>query len=333
MRRWAWAAPALAGALALGGCGNGQSTLSPHSPASHDIAVLWWWMLGIAAAVFFGAVALLFIAWFRRARPGLPLFGETEKVNVGLVITFGIAIPVVVLVALFGVADLWLVSKTGAPAAGSTSMTVRVIGHQWFWEVRYPGMRAVTANEIHIPARTRVQLVGRSADVIHSFWVPELNRKIDLIPGRTNRVLLYADTPGVYRGQCAEFCGLDHAQMGMKVFADPPRRFHNWLDNMGKPAAKPATAAQRRGQQLFLSNACASCHTIRGTPATGDVGPDLTHLASRTTLAAATIPNTPRSLLSWIEDPQHIKPGNKMPGLNLSNSDFRAIRAYLDHLH
>src|ERR671936_2687429 len=134
-------------------------------------------------------------------------------------------IPIVVLVSLFGVADLWLVKRTGAPARGSTAMTIRVIGHQWFWEIRYPGTRAVTANEIHIPARTNVEVVGRSADVIHSFWVPELNRKIDLIPGHPNRILLYADEPGSYRGQCGEFCGLQHSHMGVAVIAPEPGDF------------------------------------------------------------------------------------------------------------
>jgi cytochrome c oxidase subunit 2 len=322
----------VAASLPLSGCGT-QSPLSPHSPDSHDIAVLWWWMLGIAAVVFLGAVALLLLGWFRRDRHGLPLFGESEKLNTGLVIGFGMVIPIIVLVTLFGVADLWLVKRTGAPARGSTAMTIRVVGHQWFWEIRYPGTRAVTANEIHIPARTNVQVVGTSADVIHSFWVPELNRKIDLIPGRANRVLLYADKPGVYRGQCAEFCGLQHANMGTQVFADSRRRFQAWLHNMARPAARPVTAEQQRGRQLFLSNACASCHTIRGTSAHGVIGPDLTHVASRTTLAALTIPNTPRALERWITYPQHIKPGNKMPGLDLTDSEFHAIRAYLEHLH
>jgi cytochrome c oxidase subunit 2 len=190
----------------------------------------------------------------------------------------------------------------------------------------------VTANEIHIPARTRVQVVATTDDVIHSFWVPQLNRKIDMIPGQANRVLLYANQPGVYRGQCAEFCGLQHAHMAMRVFAQPPKAYHAWLAGQEEPAARPATAEQRRGERVFLGNACASCHTIRGTTARGTIGPDLTHVASRDTLAAVTIPNTPRQLQRWIENPQHIKPGNKMPALDLSEADFRAIRAYLDHL-
>ncbi len=331
MKRWGSATLLTCAALLVAGCGK-QSPLSPQSPSSHDIAVLWWWMLAIAAVVFFGALAMLLIAWVRRDRRGLPFVGSNERITIGLVLTFGIAIPVVVLVALFAVANLWLVGPTGAPARGSTAMTVRVIGHQWFWEVRYPRTRAVTANEIHIPARTRVQVVATTDDVIHSFWVPQLNRKIDLIPGRTNRVLLYADEPGVYRGQCAEFCGLEHARMAMKVFAQPQRRFRSWLSRMETPAAPPATAQQREGQRLFLSNACAGCHTIRGTSAGGEIGPDLTHVATRTTLAAVTIPNTARSLRRWITDPQQIKPGVKMPALNLSDADFKAIAAYLNHL-
>jgi cytochrome c oxidase subunit II len=331
VKKWGRAALVVAAPLLLAGCGK-QSPLSPDSPSSHDIAVLWWWMLGIAAIVFFGAVALLVVGWIRRDRPGLPFFGEREDLSVGLVVMFGIAIPVVVLVALFAVSDLWLVQRTGAPARGSTAMTIRVTGHQWFWEVAYPGTGAVTANEIHIPARTRVQVIAKTADVIHSFWVPELNRKVDTIPGQSNQVLLYADRPGVYRGQCAEFCGLQHAHMAMKVFAQPRPQFQSWLQDQEKPAAAPVTAGEREGRQLFLDNACAGCHTIRGTPAQGNIGPDLTHVASRTTLAALTLPNDPRALERWIHDPQLIKPGVKMPALDLSNADFRKIGAYLDHL-
>jgi cytochrome c oxidase subunit 2 len=168
--------------------------------------------------------------------------------------------------------------------------------------------------------------------VIHSFWVPELNRKIDLIPGRTNRVLLDAQQPGIYRGQCAEFCGLQHAHMAMYVFADPPARFRAWLANEAKPARTPTSAFARRGEQVFLGNACADCHQIRGTSARGQVGPDLTHVASRTSLAAVTIPNREGYLGGWILDPQHIKPGAKMPGLRLSGPNFRALLAYLETL-
>ena len=331
MKRLATPVVALALVLAMGGC-NSQSPLSPQSPPAHDIAVLWWWMLGVASIFFLGAVGLLALSWIRRRKPGLPLIGSSERANNGLVILFGIVIPAVVLITLFAISDVYVIGNTDAPARGSTAMTIRVIGHQWFWEVRYPGTRAVTANEIHIPARTRVNVVATTADVIHSFWVPELNRKIDMIPDRRNRTLLYADDPGVYRGQCAEFCGLQHAHMAMRVFAQPRAAFRRWLAGEAKPAAPPTGAAARRGEQVFMSNQCASCHTIRGTAARGTVGPDLTHLASRTTLAADTIPNNGQWLRRWIHDPQQIKPGNKMPALGLGGRDLRALVAYLQGL-
>ena len=318
--------------IALAGCGGGQSTLSPKSRPAHDITTLWWWMLAIASLVFFGAVFMITTAWLRRKREGLPFLGRREKVANALVVVFGLAVPVVVLGAVFVVANLVVTKDTDAPAAGSTPMGIRVIGHQWFWEVRYPGTPAVTANEIHIPVRTRVNLAVNTADVIHSFWVPELNRKIDMIPGQTGRIVLYADSPGQYRGQCAEFCGVQHAHMSMKVIAEPPARFKAWLANESRPAVNPATPAERRGEQTFVASACSGCHTLRGTAARGVIGPDLTHLMSRSTLAALTIPNHRADLASWILDPQHVKPGNKMPGLKLGASQARDLVDFLESL-
>jgi cytochrome c oxidase subunit 2 len=233
---------------------------------------------------------------------------------------------------VFAIANLGVLPDTDAPKASSTRMTVRVIGHQWFWEVRYPGSTAVTANEIHIPVRTRVNVVAETHDVIHSFWVPQLNRKIDMVPGHPNRLLLYADQPRRYRGQCAEFCGLQHAHMSMSVYADPPDRFRAWLARMARPRPAPRTPEERRGEQVFLANQCASCHTIRGTAARGRVGPDLTHLESRATLAALTIPNRRADLNRWIHDPQDIKPGVNMPNLKLTPSEFRSVLDYLESL-
>jgi cytochrome c oxidase subunit 2 len=241
-------------------------------------------------------------------------------------------IPIVILVALFIVSDLVLLGETDAPQASSTAMTVTVIGHQWFWEVRYEGKGAETANEIHIPVRTPVNLVVHSADVIHSFWVPELNRKIDTIPGQANSIELYAEEAGVYRGQCAEFCGLQHAHMAFRVYAEPMPKFEAWLANLKRPAREPATAQARQGKQDFMEDGCAACHTIAGTEAQGTVGPNLTHLAGRDTLAADTIPNTPEELFRWIQNPQSIKPGVKMPGLGLGPERFHAIVAYLTGL-
>jgi cytochrome c oxidase subunit 2 len=322
--------------LLLAGCGR-QSIVSPRSPQTHDIATLWWWMLAVAGVVFFGAVGMLVLAWMRREKPGLPHFGTREVVPQTLVLIFGIAIPAVVLVALFGVSNIYLVKQTAPPDARTTALTVDVIGHQWWWEIRYgnpahPG--AVTANEIHIPVDTRVNVVATTADVIHSFWVPQLARKIDEVPGRQNRILVYADRPGSYRGQCAEFCGLQHANMALYVIAQPMPAFRAWLADTSAPAPRPSTGAALAGEHLFMADQCASCHTIRGTAASyGTVGPDLTHLATRSSLAAATIPNTPAALEQWIVNPQSIKPGDRMPDLGLSRAAAREIVAYLDSLH
>jgi cytochrome c oxidase subunit II len=322
----------LAAALpGLAGCGGNQNVVDPASGPEHSIAQLWWVML-IGAAVGFGSVILLlYLGWARRNRPGLPGTGG-DRAETRLVLLLGVAVPIVVLVTLFVYADVFVMRSTAAPGRGTTAFTIRVIGHQWFWEVRYPGTSAVTADEIHIPTHTRVNLVGTTADVIHSIWIPELNRKVDLIPGRTNRILLEADRPGHYRGQCSEFCGLQHAHMAVEVIAEPRARFRDWLANMARPAAAPRTQVEQLGRQIFLSEACSGCHSIRGTPARGQIGPDLTHLASRETLAALTLRNDPGDLRRWITDPQHSKPGAKMPGLPLAGEQVGALVAYLESL-
>jgi cytochrome c oxidase subunit 2 len=329
-------APSVALVLLLGalaGCGGDQSTLEPRSRASSEIATLWWWMLVVACVVFAGAVGLLGLAWLRRRRPGLPVVEEERpKLSLGLVVLFGIGIPVVVNIALFVIANFVVIKQTQAPAAATTPLTIEVTGRQWFWEVRYPDGDVVTANEIHIPARTRVNVVAVTGDVIHSFWVPQLNRKIDMIPGRRNRVLLYADKPGRYRGQCAEFCGLQHAHMAMYVYAQEPADFQRWLRDQAAPARPPTTAAQRAGAQTFSRQGCGDCHTIGGTDATGRVGPDLTHVGSRATLAALTLPNDADALAEWLRNPQHVKPGNRMPDLGLQQRDVESLVAYLESL-
>ena len=270
-------------------------------------------------------------ARFRRNQGRLP-FGGGERAATRFVVGLGIAVPMVVLTLLFVWSDIFVIRSTAAPKQGSTALTVDVVGKQWFWEVRYPGSGVVTANELHIPVGVRVRVVGTTEDVIHSFWVPELNKKIDLIPGRPDVELLDAERPGVYRGQCAEFCGLQHAHMSFLVFADPPARFRAWLAAQKRTARPPTGSLADRGRQLFLAENCAACHTIRGTSARGRVGPDLTHVRSRATLAAATIPNDPASLAAWLRDPQHVKPGNRMPDLELSAADVSALVAYLDGL-
>jgi len=323
-------------ALLLAGCRDTQNSLAPESHQSKDIASLFWWMMGGAWIGLGVVVALLFLAWKRASRRGLGTDTEGpkpgERAGWIVVVGAGIVAPIVVLVTIFVVSNLFVIKTTEAPAANTTKRTVVVIGHQWWWEVRYPGTPAVTANEIHIPVRTPVRLEVRTADVIHSFWVPELNRKIDTLPGTTNVIELYADAVGRYRGQCAEFCGLQHAHMGTWVYADPPGKFARWLARESRPAAAPAGALARAGFDEFLSGPCSSCHQIRGTSADADVGPDLTHVASRRTLAALTIPNQTSYLREWIHDSQHVKPGNQMPNLHLSSSQLNALVAYLKGL-
>jgi cytochrome c oxidase subunit II len=308
--------------LALAGCGGNQNTLDPAGHPERSISNLFWVMFGVAIVGFGLIVFLLFLGWVRRAQPSLP-GGRGEAAATRIVLGFGVALPIVLLSALFIWSDFFVMRSTAAPARGSTPLTIHVIGHQWWWEVRYDNSTAVTANEIHIPVGTRVGVVLTTADVIHSFWVPELNRKVDMIPGTENRLLLIADHPGVYRGQCAEFCGLQHANMAVEVVAQPKAQFDAWLAHNEQPAA--------HGSLLFAQN-CSGCHAIRGTSSRATVGPDLTHFASRRTIAAATFANTPQNLREWLRDPQHVKPGNRMPNLRLSDADWAALQRYVDSL-
>jgi len=309
--------------LVAAGCGGNQNVLHGESHQERSIDTLWWVMFGVACAGFTLIAFLLLLGWWRRNGRELPGGGD-ERVATGLVVGLGIVTPIVLLTALFVWSDLFVMRSTAAPASGSTSMTIDVIGHDWWWEARYAGTPVVTANEIHIPTHTRIQIVGTTADVIHSFWVPELARKIDLIPGRENRLLLEADVPGRYRGQCSEFCGLQHAHMAVAVVAQPPAAFRRWLANQKEPAA--GTNA------TFMKASCGSCHTIRGTPARGKVGPDLTHLASRQTIAALELPNTRAFLRAWIRDPGRFKPGTRMPKLPLTNGEVGRLVDYLVRL-
>jgi cytochrome c oxidase subunit II len=215
-------------------------------------------------------------------------------------------------------------------------LTIEVVGHQWWWEIRYRDSVAsrwlTTANELRLPVGRPVQIVGRSADVIHSFWVPNLHGKRDLVPGDESVSWLRADTPGVWYGQCAEFCGHQHAHMRLTVIAEPPERFDAWYAQQLKPAPEPITASERKGRDVFVSGSCMMCHAINGTPAGSRVGPDLTHLASRSRIAAGTLPNTRGHLAGWILDPQSIKPGTRMPPNALSPEDLHALLDYLQSL-
>lgn len=267
----------------------------------------------VAAGVIFTLVMVLALYVVLRAPEKRPRLGEH-----GLVVAGGVALPVVALTALL-VYSLHVSDRVRAQA--TDALRIEVIGHQWWWEVRYPDHPgAVSANEIHVPAGRPVQLELVSRDVIHSFWVPQLAGKIDVLPEQRNRLGFRAEAPGTYRGQCAEFCGAQHARMRLLVIAQPPAAFAQWLARQQRPAAAPATAAQARGREQFLGRACAQCHTVRGTPAAGRVGPDLTHVGARRTLGAVSLANTPANRKAWIAGNQSIKPGNRMP-------EFRDLEA------
>lgn len=306
----------------LSSCEGVQSVLGPSGPAAEQIAELWWLMFGVATAVVVIVTVLLLLAifWPRQSTP----WGGTPFIVVG-----GIVLPAVILVGLL----IYTFSTMSALAAPSRdALTIEVIGHRWWWEVRYPEEGVTTANELHVPAGQPVRLEVTAADVIHSFWVPELNGKMDLIPGQTNTFWIEAYEPGVYRGQCAEYCGTQHAKMAFLVVSEPQAAFDAWLEQQQQPAPEPTSALVREGQQIFLGSACVSCHTIEGTNASGNAGPDLTHLANRLTLGAGTISNSRANLAGWIVNSQAIKPGNKMPPMNLNPEDLQALLAYLESL-
>ena len=316
------------GALTLAGCGSSQSTLEPASPASDKIAHLWWIMFVGETIEFAVVVVLLLIAVLRRSAPRREPTRTQSVWTRALVFTGGAAVPLVVLVGLF-VLILQTLPAT-SQARGPARLTVDVVGHQWFWEVRYAGRNLVTANEIHIPVGQTVVARVTTDDVIHSLWIPALNRKIDMIPGKRNAIPLKASHAGTFRGQCAEFCGLQHANMALVVVAQPPPQFRAWLARESRPARPPRTAEEKRGRRVFLASGCSGCHTIEGTGANGKLGPDLTHFGSRLTIGAGTEPNSTGYLGGWILDPQHVKPGNKMPGFELGGPELEALIEYLE---
>jgi cytochrome c oxidase subunit 2 len=217
-----------------------------------------------------------------------------------------------------------------------SSLRIEVTGKQWWWEVRYdnrtPSNQLVTANEIHVPVGEPIQIVGTSHDIIHSFWAPSLFGKKDLIPGHETTLWFQADTAGVYRGQCAEFCGIEHAKMAITIVAETRPKFDSWYRTQMLPAAPPADSTTRRGETVFMSRGCPVCHTVGGTRALGTVGPNLTHIGSALTIAAGTLQNNRGNLAGWVVDPQQIKPGVHMPPNSLSGADLQALLAYLENL-
>lgn len=313
------ARPALG--LVVSGCEGPLSTLAPGGDAAAQVAQLFWFMTAGAAAVWlFVMAAALYAA---RAAPGRVRPGRR------LIVFGGVFLPFVLLSALTWVG----MRQTNALLAPAEGLRVQVTGERWWWRVRYEapsGTVAVTANEVRLPQGERVAFELEATDVIHSFWIPALGGKMDMIPGRTNHLVLEAARPGRYLGACAEFCGLSHALMDFEVVVMPPAEFDAWLSRQADPAEPPRGALAARGRELFLQNGCGACHNIAGTPATGTVGPDLTHLASRGRIAAGALPAEVASLASWIAHPEAVKPGALMPGYPMLPADeLVAIGTYL----
>jgi cytochrome c oxidase subunit 2 len=334
-RRAAGGAFCLLALLPLAGCGGGnQSALDPAGPQAGRISDMWWLMFWVCSAVFVLVIAFLLMAVFRRRPQGEPAAAEKTERNLTRAVTAAVAATVVILF-VFLVASFLIGRRISSPP-GPDPVMIKVTGYQWWWGVEYedplPSNIVTTANEIHIPVGHTVALKLTSRDVIHSFWVPNLHGKRDLIPGHETTLWFKADREGLFRGQCAEFCGHQHAHMAFVVVAEPPDQFYAWLDGQRRPAAQPSAPDQARGQQVFLSAPCVMCHTIKGTPAGSRVGPDLTHVASRQSIAAGTLPNTRDHLERWVLDPQSIKPGNRMPPNKLSSEDLQALLTYLESL-
>lgn len=385
LRRASPLALLLGSALVLAGCGadRQQSILNPQGARAEPVHGLWLLLLGIGVAVWLIVMVVLVVAVARRRAPvgdqgsdhdthgGTDRAGPIDQTTEGedgygtqgegpswsssrgnkrrtlwIVAIAGAIVPSVIITVVTVASTV--VNRDIDPGLAADGTVIEVTGHQYWWEVRYPGQEVVTANEVHIPTGERVQLQVTANDVIHSFWVPTLSGKIDMIPGRSNTIWLEAADPGVYWGQCAEYCGQQHAKMRFVVVAHEPSEFSGWVATQQESALPPTVPEPptdddaaplvaendelARGREVFMSSSCVYCHAINGTAAAGEYGPDLAHLAGRQTLAAGILPNDRGNLAGWILDPQSIKPGVLMPGTDLDGDDLQALLTYLESL-
>jgi cytochrome c oxidase subunit 2 len=321
----------------LQGFGGRMSAFEPAGPQAARIERLTWFLLVVATLVTVLVVAAVLVGALRRRRGAEPAPDEERRRERTAARWVGgaVAASIVTLLVFLGV-DFAVGRALAIPPGDEPPLTVEIVGRQWWWEVRYrdpqPSRSLTTANELVVPVGRPVRLELSSADVIHSFWAPNLLGKRDLVPGHKAITWFQADTPGVYRAQCAEFCGVQHAKMGLVVVAEPKERYAAWYERQLQPASEPADSLARFGRQLFLTKGCVLCHTVAGTPARSREGPDLTHVASRLTLAAGAIPNTRGHLAGWIVDPQRIKPGVRMPPNQLAPAELHALLAFLEGL-
>jgi cytochrome c oxidase subunit II len=308
------------------------SIFHPSSPEAQSIFDLTIGVVLLCAAILILVVGLITFACIKfRGKKDTPdpkpVYGNTLLESLW---TAGPFLALVV-VMFFMVRTMMLVS----PPSSSGKPDLVVVGHQWWWEIRYPlanGSEAVTANEIHIPVGKRILLELRSADVIHDFWVPDLGRKIDAIPGQPNQIWLESDKIGTFTGFCAEFCGASHAWMQIRVVAESEADFQIWRDHQASPAIIPQSATAQRGLELFRSNTCVNCHEVSGISTAIQIGPSLTHLAGRETLVAGALRNTSSDLARWLSGPEQIKPGAHMPAFGFKKDELDDLTTFLEVL-
>ena len=304
------------------------SPLLPASSQAGDIYDLFQVILGVGAVILLivaGSITYIIVRFRHRPGDSVPYqnFGDPRLETLWTVV------PLLTVTAMFFLTVQTMNRVHPQPLGEKPEL--EIVAHQWWWEARYPQSGVVTANEIHIPVNKNLLYRLTSADVIHDFWVPQLGQKIDAIPNHPNYSWLSADAPGTYLGTCAEYCGAEHAWMRIRVIAQTPQDFAAWTKHQSEPPPAPSSGPAIAGRGLFLS-LCMNCHAIAGTPAKGDIGPDLSHVASRQTLAAGVFANTPENLSRWIADPQKIKPGCHMPNLQLKPDEVAVISAYLEEL-
>ena len=302
---------------------------SPQAQAIYDVFVQVLWM---SAGIFTLVTGLILVALIRgRRRRELPEqdFGSHRKE------IFWMVGPLLIVLWLTAISAKLVLTINAVPKAhptrdGEADVDLLVIGHQWWWEIKYKGSDVTGANEVHIPTGRKIRVQLASADVIHCFWVPQLARKMDVIPGRDNYIWLEADRPGIYQGRCAEFCGTQHAWMNFKVYAHEPDEYAEWLAGEGMTPDTPTGSVALAGKQVFMEQTCVNCHSIRGTQAEATIGPDLTYVARRKELAGGAIKYSTENLARWLKNPQAIKPGSKMPNFNLSEQQIDQLVAYLE---
>ncbi len=316
-------------------CSPYQSAQNPGGPQAGRIYSLWIFQLVVATLVFIVVLAATFFA-ARRGSQRSAAMPDDDRGHRRLTGIVASATGVTVVILFVSFIHALTTGRALASLPSKNALTIQVTGAQWWWDVEYidtaPSRRIVTANEIHVPVGVPVQLIATSHDVIHSFWVPNLHGKKDLVPGHTTATWFQADTAGLYRGQCAEFCGHQHANMALWVIAEPRDVYTKWYEGQLQTPPNPSDSLALTGQRVFLSKTCAMCHNIGGTLAGSHVGPDLTHIASRRSIAAGTLANTHANLAAWIRDPQRIKPGSRMPPSSLSAGELNAVVAYLETL-